>query len=239
MQSEQSIDECRVRFQDNLWSGNMHEEEQINALGHVEVATAHGGVFLTDIQEVWFAGTHSDVGGGWGDDKEPSAAALAPLPMHSTVAADTNVNGAGADSASGPFTDAAAAEQEQPQGPCNMSVLPLRWMAREALAAGVLMKPSPLSTLRHSSPIDPLAACSTLHNTLPAGSVWWVLEYIPQLTTARSSTDAKQVYGLTVHMGAARKIPEGAKLHRSVQVRRERMGYTPAGGWPEAFEFVD
>ncbi|EJU04654.1 hypothetical protein DACRYDRAFT_47476 [Dacryopinax primogenitus] len=197
-----SIDERRVRFQDNLWSGSIAEEEQVNEHdGHVSVQGRHSTV-ETDILEVWFAGTHSDVGGGWGDDASPSPAA---------------------------------------QGPCTMSVLPLRWMAREAQASGVLLDPESLASLLPSPMCtqDPYSACSTLHNTLPWGSIWWVLEALPALLATRRSTDAKAVYGWGIHWGRARRIPEGAKVHWSVQVRSDRMGYVPAGGWPERFDWVD
>ncbi|KZT59157.1 hypothetical protein CALCODRAFT_493942 [Calocera cornea HHB12733] len=223
-----SIDECRARFQDSLWSGDLHEEESIYAIdGQVAIVTPHDHVIKTDILEVWFAGTHCDVGGGWPDDPQPCAAALtlgsAPAPAPDS-----------AERHGGPFQEPAL----ESTGPCNMSVLPLRWMVREALAAGVLMKDAPLSSLRHDSDIDPTAACATLHNTLPLGSVWWILEVLPTVTTVRSST-SRQEYGVELHLGKARVIPEGAKLHRSVQVRKDRVGYTPAGGWPKDFEYVD
>ncbi|KZO96670.1 hypothetical protein CALVIDRAFT_537026 [Calocera viscosa TUFC12733] len=218
-----SIDERRARFQDNLWSGDLHEEESLYAAdGQIAVVTPHEHVFKTDILEVWFPGTHSDIGGGWPDDPQPSEAALVPPP---STGQDQDQDG--------PFAD-----QQQDQGPCNLSVLPLRWMVREALAAGVLMKDTPLATLRHESDLDPVAACSTLHNTLPFGSFWWVLEVLPTVTTSRSST-SRQEYGVALHLGRARVIPEGARLHRSVQVRKERVGYEPAGGWPKEFEYVD
>jgi uncharacterized protein (DUF2235 family) len=144
-----AIDERRTYFWQNLWT----------------TATEPG----LDAVQVWFAGVHCDVGGG--------------------------------------YVEAEA----------GLSKIPLDWMVREAVAAGLTFNPKakaaiiPLTSTPDGAPPDPLAM---KHESLSGW--WWIPEFIP-----KRFKDPTQnfVPRWILPLGRPRIIDAGARIHVSVFTR--------------------
>ena len=139
-----------------------------------------------DCDQVWFAGVHSDVGGGY------------------------------------------------PEPESSLSKLPLIWMIEQATAEGQGLRISQSAfdhlALGINRPEDRYQyvapdACGPIHNSLTIG--WWPLEWpIPKSAEWRQWRRLS-LFGFYWPLAEPRPIPEGAKIHPSVEERRRRCAYRP------------
>lgn len=136
-----------------------------------------------NIKQVWFAGVHSDVGGGY------------------------------------------------PEAESGLSKIPLRWMLREAAAAGLAFEPAAVERIfgadaAHAQPL----LNSEMHNSLTP--VWWLGELWPKFTKRRvpsPGTAPEHFVGYPrMNLFRRRYIPDGALIHDSVFTRISSVrGYRP------------
>lgn len=101
--------------------------------------------------------------------------------------------------------------------------IPLVWMIEQAKARGLKFQTRSVNSLilaktasKYTKP-DPLAAS---HNsmTLP----WSIVEFLPR----KKPRDSKRIslFGISIPLFERRAIPPGAKIHRSVIERRDKLG---------------
>ncbi len=151
-----SIDERRCFFRQNLLGKGFEHQ---------------------DIEEVWFAGVHSDVGGGY-------------------------------------------AERES-----GLAKIALDWMLREAEQHGLLVDDDERSSMLPAATNDQYAAAdpgAPIHESLTGP--WWIAEYTPK----RYYDYREGRHELKIPRGEIRRIPEGARVHRSVAERLDSVAaYRP------------
>ncbi|KAG9007529.1 hypothetical protein FRB94_014298 [Tulasnella sp. JGI-2019a] len=72
-----SLDENRANFKSNLWSAPKCDPDTITTIGRDPKRIADPK--KASVEEVWFAGGHGDVGGGWVPYRRPHALSRIPL----------------------------------------------------------------------------------------------------------------------------------------------------------------
>lgn len=103
----------------------------------------------------------------------------------------------------------------------------LKWMVREAEAAGLLIDPVRRDKLFERSPPDPLAPP---HESL--SGFWKILEYVPK----KHWSWAKSAWERRANRGRRRTVPDGSSIHRSVEQRGKDYYESRL---PEGYRFVD
>tara|TARA_R110002020_G_scaffold16307_19_gene57730 strand:- start:19626 stop:20861 length:1236 start_codon:yes stop_codon:yes gene_type:complete len=188
-----AIDERRTYFQPSLWEpGQEYEEWSTKARAYQKRPQ--------DFEEVWFAGCHGDVGGGYPDARS------------------------------------------------GLAKIPLEWLFREAVAAGVrgdeavfellthgdragedtqakpeLARDEAAKTQKRYGAPDPLA---DINNSMNPG--WAVVEFLPRKVPKTSFYRQLQLGRVYWPVFDYRRIPEGAKLHEAVIERlQNRPDYKP------------
>ncbi|RXW16276.1 hypothetical protein EST38_g9574 [Candolleomyces aberdarensis] len=161
-----ALDERRVKFQpEYAWGGTTLPPPGMM----VKELNTEAGLFPHTL-EVWFAGTHSDIGGG-------------------------NVKNAGMD-------------RSRP---------PSRWMASEAEALGLRLKPFKRELL----------ASEQIEFQESLKGFWHLFELLPfrRLTFARSTGAKPDTF--VPHLWSARKIHAGQKIHSSLVLAELKTSYIP------------
>ena len=82
--------------------------------------------------------------------------------------------------------------------------------------------------------MDPAAP---LHNSTTWG--WWPLEVLPKRVTWREWPGRRSLAGFYLPLAEPRRIPEGAKLHRSVMARLSLVEDYRPSNLPDARDIVD
>lgn len=138
-----------------------------------------------DHREIWFAGVHADIGGGY---REAESA---------------------------------------------LAKIPLLWMIEEALRFGLIFKPDEIDRIvrgidakagggKYAAP----APEGLLHDSLTLG--WLPFEYVPRRARSSDNPAVRAKGGWYLPRGEPRFIPQGALIHDSVRLKRERdAGYRP------------
>jgi mono/diheme cytochrome c family protein len=147
-----------------------------------------------DIKQVWFAGVHSDVGGGY-------------------------------------------AEAES-----GLSQIALRWMLCEAQSAGLLLDSQKvIDVLGGKLPYAPPDPKGKLHKSLQG--FWWHLAEIwpksyfyPVPVPGQAAPQWKR--GITLNLGRARRVPDGALIHQSVFDRMQNIPSYKPKNLPQQFVTV-
>ncbi|MDF1609645.1 DUF2235 domain-containing protein [Hoeflea sp. YIM 152468] len=149
-----------------------------------------------------------------------------------------------------------------PDARSGLAKIPLEWLYREAVAAGVVGKEAVFDLLAHGTPLD--AAGKTDARTEPEtaddqaariskrygapdpladinpsmNAAWAIVEFLPRKIPRTSFYRQLQIGRFYFPVFDRRKIPEGAKLHEAVMARlRHRPDYTPPN-LPQSFEVV-
>ncbi|EIW81218.1 hypothetical protein CONPUDRAFT_104467 [Coniophora puteana RWD-64-598 SS2] len=208
--------------------------------------------WTTDVLEVWFAGCHSDVGGGnVGNDVKVSLAEITLRWMvEQVVMAQTGIR----------FDDEALLRNRitLPKFPVvtdqEMEVKSAEKQAKLHITErGVGLKvanntgtkpdsngasngttPAPSQSSPSQNPEDEpefRSATSPLHDSLKEKPIWWLLEIIP-LPFSWQSADGKWHKKWSIHLGKGRDIPNpNPNFHYTV---KERMEYKPLNYKPKA-----
>lgn len=124
-----------------------------------------------------------------------------------------------------------------PEPDSLLAKIPLHWMIENTQTEGLTYNTRSVNELvlgkredRDYVAPDPLARRNTSMSTL-----WWLVECIPR----RQPKDNKRrgCLGWYFPLGEMRKVPEGAKIHESVDLRLKRKG-EPQPNLPEQHSFV-
>ncbi|KAF9461946.1 hypothetical protein BDZ94DRAFT_1166859 [Collybia nuda] len=257
-----ALDERRVRFKPNFWvrfapgepergtkHGDMprsksHEEKTLREL---ERQYTDGGEYTTDVEEVWFAGAHCDVGGGAVKNEVRHNLARIPLRwmIRQCFLTKTGIL-------------------------FYREMLPVFGMDPDSLWPVVKPRPPPVHflsttpnhghkrqlsmgtnrTLVNASDFiseeeeDLADVLSKINDMLEIARTWWVLEFIPQKIRFQNDEDS-WVRKLSINRGRGRVIPKqnanGIKIHRSVKLRLDAKDkeYTPKAKWNVEPTWVD
>ncbi|KAG8945470.1 hypothetical protein FRC04_000755 [Tulasnella sp. 424] len=202
-----SLDERRAKFKAAYWKPPKDNKSTI-----VTTEKDQRGIKKEDrtVEEVWFAGGHGDVGGGW----------------------------------------------EGYRVPAQLSRIPLRWIVREATKNSsivwdkTLLRRFKVEEPKNDQELDEYVeqeradALAPLHSAFTRSLFWWLLEFLPLLTTIH-------FLGFKFTVLLARKIQEPTeqyrtKVHSSVKTRlrhfKDPLGqqYWNAARWdPSMTDFVD
>ncbi|KAF8066486.1 hypothetical protein FPV67DRAFT_1781048 [Lyophyllum atratum] len=206
----------------------------------------------TDIEEVWFAGCHCDVGGGSVDNGTPHTLARITLRwmIRECFKSETGImftteglRGAGLDPASlYPYV------QKRPPP------LPVTGLQLQQIPSAKTQK------LQHFADVDNLVdihmseedhelhdAMSPIYDQLSLAWFWWLLELIPMKQHFQKSEDDSWAWYLGMNLGRGRFIPKQKrtrhkiKVHRSVQLRMAAAypggaKYVPAASFQTALD---
>ncbi|KAF5372302.1 hypothetical protein D9615_009237 [Tricholomella constricta] len=245
-----SLDERRAKFKANLWNRPNEKESKLgvkgqkpdkpdkkkkpahkNSLKKLEKKYSDVSDHPTDIEEVWFAGCHCDVGGGSVDNGTPHTLARIPLRwmIRECFKADTGImfiseclRNVGLDPASlYPYV-----HQRPPPLPTT----------------GAQIQHIPSSTtpkLQNFADVDDLVevsrswseeehelldAMSPIYDQLSLAWFWWTLEVLPMKQHFQKGDNSWDSY-LGMNLGRGRFIPKQKKktikIHRTVKMRME------------------
>ncbi|KAI0275275.1 hypothetical protein BC834DRAFT_921341 [Gloeopeniophorella convolvens] len=162
-------------------------------------------IYNTDVKEVWFAGCHSDVGGGVALDTAPSA--LANIPLRWMI-------------------------QEVMLNECgvlfDMEAF-ARWNIPLTIGQPFESNPPPDGD---APPVDdPQEAqdvVQPIDDELKKTPVWWLLEIVPTSYTYQNTQD-KWITKWSFHLGRGRWVPPSPLFHESVKIRMDdaKLKYKP------------
>lgn len=180
----------------------------------------------TDSDEVWFAGCHSDVGGGSVASNTRYSLARIPLRWMIREIFKTNVGIL-----------------------FHRSMFQQIGMDPSTLYPDVVPRPLAIPMHGHADPDvkcvseeteDLNDALSPMHDQLMAAPYWWILEALPQKLRYQRTANGSWVESISVHMGRARRIPmrEPPKIHRTVKTRMEAK-YSPKARIKAEPQWVD
>jgi len=204
--------------------------------------------WTTDIEEVWFAGCHADVGGGSVKNKTPNSLARIPLRwmVRECFKARTGImfrsqglRDIGLDPSMlypevkprpPPLLVGSRSYQEVPKEPSLIR----RWLSRDKSEDAATRK----ATSSESDRVPPGSeeeedlkdALSPIYDQLELKRSWWILEYIP-LNFRYQKGNNEWVNFVALNFGKQRFIPKqqtwGVKVHRTV---KSRMDAAPPEG---------
>ncbi|KAI0269948.1 hypothetical protein BC834DRAFT_578837 [Gloeopeniophorella convolvens] len=240
-----SLDEDRARFRPSLWShperrqpafksSNGPKNDPHHQNGH---SRSHGSAderFITDVKEVWFAGCHSDVGGGSVPDRADHSLANIPLRwmVREIMLAQCGIL---FDSAAlhrwkiPPMVDDLLKSPASEGGP--ITPVP-RQMTLHSPTTNDAQDYETINNstmnLVEDSQLDAQDATQPIHDELKSTPVWWLLEIIPT-SYMRHTVQGKWVHHWSIHFGRGRDVPPQPLFHDSVRIRMEdpKLKYKP------------
>ncbi|KXN83327.1 hypothetical protein AN958_01563 [Leucoagaricus sp. SymC.cos] len=247
-----ALDEHRVRFKPNFFNRPTPEEvrlglkwgqkRSINPRKQVqrkktlwERRYARGGPHLTDVEEVWFAGCHCDVGGG--AVKNEIRNNLARISLRWMVRECFKLNtGILFDRKMFKFIgmdpDTLWPEvQSRPPPVKEFSGTPpppTRPFLTVVGENGIMEEDSTFVNEEEEELAD---AKSPINDMLKIAKTWWILELIPQKLRFQKDDDTWSSQ-ISINFGRGRVIPkqatDGVKIHRSVKLRMDKLqDYVP------------
>ncbi|KAH7886367.1 hypothetical protein F5I97DRAFT_1937223 [Phlebopus sp. FC_14] len=279
-----SLDERRARFKVNHWNRPTGNDLQLGVKRHemprslkkrpkvpsdlIELKSGHQHapslgdlerqysqhIGETNVEEVWFAGCHCDVGGGSVVNGTRNSLARIPLRWMIRECFKTNsgilfhrsmFKQIGMD----PATLYPHVQERPPviyQAPAQPSVLGLSGSTEPPVVpAPRVVKDDPTvvvysdgGTFMNEEEEDLADALSPIYDQLKIALYWWILEVIPQKQRYQRDEDDSWAKDITVNMGKGRHIPRqkrvGVKIHRSVKIRMEAEGLKGGKYWPKA-----
>ncbi|KAH8987748.1 hypothetical protein EDB86DRAFT_2949147 [Lactarius hatsudake] len=201
-----SLDEHRAKFRPNLYQHSVPKRP---------VTRDGDELYDTDLKEVWFAGCHTDVGGGSTPDSTKHS--LANIPLRWMV-------------------------QEVMREECGIQ-FDLNALARWNIPVTVGRDPSTSGapsqgsengkgrtegSATESDRIDALDIVQPIHDDLVDVPVWWLLEVIPTEFTYQNA-QGKWVTNWGPHLGRGRYVPPNSLFHESVKTRMQdpKLKYKP------------
>ncbi|KAF8811050.1 hypothetical protein BYT27DRAFT_7336427 [Phlegmacium glaucopus] len=222
-----SLDERRARFGVTLWDKNIHLGSSTTE--HMEI---------TDVEEVWFAGCHCDIGGGAVSNRTRYSLARIPLRWMVRECFKTNtgimfISDALPDIGIDPSTLYPIVTPRLPALPVGFNRIqspPVTPIPIDIYALLKEKKKQPNLLAESKIPFETeeqeelLDAMSPIYDGLAMNKGWWILEVLPFQVLQRGRGNDVWVNYFWPHMGTPRTIPNqkltGYKVHRSVQLRK-------------------
>jgi len=250
-----SLDEHRVRFKPSTWYRPTHHDhakglkshEMPRSKGHdIHAHRTRAGLqrhyefeyteaeTVTDVEEVWFAGCHCDIGGGSVVNGTRNSLARIPLRwmIRQCFLANTGIM----------FHKDTFFKIGLDPGTVYPKVLPRPPMILQDSSIHTIPVPKPRvveddrkavvytdgGSFVNEAEEDLADALSPMYDQLKLAKYWWILEMTPQKIHYQSSETDKIVNELIVNRGRPRHVAmqkkSGIKLHRSVKIRMEAQG---------------
>lgn len=209
----------------------------------------------TDVDEVWFAGCHCDVGGGSVGNGTRNSLARIPLRWMIRECFKLEIGilfhremfrQIGMDPAmlyphvlSRPPAVYQVPKPPSPPGSPDSTTKALMIPAPRVITDDpTIVAYSDDGTFVNEELEDLADATTKIYDQLRDAPGWWVLEVIPQMLRYQDDDDNSWVKKYTVNMGQGRHIArqqkEGVKFHRSVKIRMEADGLAGGKYWPKA-----
>ncbi|KAH9070704.1 hypothetical protein EDB83DRAFT_2221677 [Lactarius deliciosus] len=227
-----SLDEHRAKFLPNLYCYSVPNKPVKKDLGGDDkLKPAQGTVpgrkdeiYETDAKEVWFAGCHTDVGGGSTPDSTKHSLANIPLRwmIQEVIRADCSIQ----------FDMSAFARWNVPIT-----------IGRDPSTSGAPGQGSENGKGRaegsttENDRVDALDIVQPIHDDLVDVPVWWLLEVVPTQFTYQNAQD-KWVTGWGPHLGRGRDVPLKPLFHESVKTRMDdpKLKYKPRAVYAKGTE---
>ncbi|KIJ13818.1 hypothetical protein PAXINDRAFT_80411 [Paxillus involutus ATCC 200175] len=272
-----SLDERRVRFKANYWNRPTKEDCELGVKrdemphSHKYIPKIHtkhgqtlpeferqysGTIAETDVEEVWFAGVHTDVGGGSVVNGTRNSLARIPLrwmirqcfktgtgilfqrSMFKQIGMDPNsLYPEVLERPPAIFQSPGAPSEPGSPNSYTRLVIPLPLVIQNDPTIVVYSDGGTFVSEEEEDLAD--ALCPT-YDQLKLALYWWILEVIPQKLHYQRSEDDEWAKDIVLNLGAGRHIPRqqnvnvGVKVHRSVKVRMEADGLKGGKYWPKA-----
>ncbi|KAF7358977.1 DUF2235 domain-containing protein [Mycena sanguinolenta] len=256
-----SLDERRAKFKANLWN-RPNEQEQTLSISdqkapqakhshppkkvsqvQIERRYSRDRSQATDIDEVWFAGCHCDVGGGSVDNDVVQNLARIPLRWMIRECFKTNsgimftcegLRSIGLDPDK-LYPDVAPRPPALPLGNLRIQSIPSSKQQSKKQAEVALINfadgETTSPTHKTEEELDLLDSICPIYDQLSLSWPWWILEFFP-IKQRYQKGDNSWVAFLGWNMGKGRFIPKqktnGVRVHRSVKTRLEAQ--TESGG---------
>ncbi|KAJ3741442.1 hypothetical protein DFH05DRAFT_1506115 [Lentinula detonsa] len=231
-----SLDERRAKFKANLWNppSDYNHTEDVKDGGkhphhhHRHFDLEHSRFYKdanqkTDIEEVWFAGCHCDIGGGSVSNTETVNLARVPLRWMIRECFRTNTgilfHSEGLRSL-GLNPDSLWPEVKPRPDPLPVTSAHIRRIPRNPPPSEETPEASIFKT---EEELDLEDALSPIYDQLSLAPGWWALEFWPVKNKFHDGS-GKFVSEIGCNLGRARRIPrqkQGVKIHRSVKMRME------------------
>jgi len=217
-----SLDERRVKFKANHYHASLNLMQLSRGAAK---ADEQAGLADTDMQEVWFAGGHGEVGGGNFTDDQPYDPARIPLTwmLRELVLTDTGIE----------FDMDALKEAE--------IELPIRPEGGRDVNGKAVPEERPIMPIHYIRNLDHryegdvnamISDQLTIINSMTA--LWWALEVIP-FSYIHHGPNGKVQYTFASNLGKPRGVPSlppKATVHVSVKERMKIEGtYQPKAKW--------
>ncbi|KAF9237083.1 hypothetical protein BU15DRAFT_49280 [Melanogaster broomeanus] len=266
-----ALDEHRVRFNPNYWNRptkidcergvkrhemprsykNDHNHEE--CLPELERKYSQT-ITETDVEEVWFAGVHTDVGGGSVQNGTRNSLARIPLRWMIRQCFKT---GSGIQFHRSMFKQIGLDPDtlyphvlERPPPIYQSPLPPSEPGTPDSLKRSTI--PPPLVITNDPTVVvysdggkfvceeeeDLADALCPIYDQLKLAPWWWILEVIPQKLRYQRDEDDEWSQNVVMNMGGGRHIPmqhnKGVKVHRTAKIRLEADGLDAGKYWPKA-----
>ncbi|KAG2116365.1 hypothetical protein BD769DRAFT_1486352 [Suillus cothurnatus] len=234
-----------------------HHHESQDEMERRFAATNLEPIIETNVEEVWFAGAHCDVGGGSVQNGTRNSLARIPLRwmirelfkleigiiFHRDMFAKIGMDHKSL------YPVIKAWEPRPPaiyQSPTALPPgSPKPTTKAHELPPPEVVKDDPTMVVYTdggkfvNEELEDLAdATSPMYDQLRLARAWWILEVIPQMLHYQDDTSNSLVDQYTVNMGHGRHVPrqhlDGVKVHRSVKIRMEADNLKGGKYWPKA-----
>ncbi|KAG8681110.1 hypothetical protein FRC08_015833, partial [Ceratobasidium sp. 394] len=177
----------------------------------------------TDVLEVWFAGCHSDVGGG--EELNTAKHSLSNISLRWMVR-QIILSQCGIQ-----FNQKALKEMDIP--------LPTLSFGRSNLDAAFHYEPD-AEAVREAKEREEQDALAPMHDALK-NPLWWPLEFFP-IVHSYQDENGKWHRSFRWNLFGPRHVRQTlgvVKLHKSVQYRQQNSDYVPRAQLPSMIEYVD
>jgi uncharacterized protein (DUF2235 family) len=274
-----SLDERRAKFKANLWNRpqkheallsitdqKIAEAAKLKAKASADKAHHQETLWMlehrygkerltpTDVEEVWFAGGHCDVGGGSVDNGVKPCLARIPFRWMIRECFKTNsgiifhteeLRKVGLD----PATLYPVVRPRPPAIPINPTSLKPHELIQDIPKSSSTSKqavddnnnnntPNPAEVVHSSEEEEDLRdSLAPLYDELKLGWTWWILEILP-LIHKFQDRENKWISSWGMNLGTGRHIPlqetKGVKVHRAVKTRLDSETRNGKKYWPNA-----
>ncbi|KAJ7704774.1 hypothetical protein B0H17DRAFT_1038540 [Mycena rosella] len=248
-----SLDERRAKFKPNLWNRPNEKEKTLSISDQKAPKAQHphpskklsqhlmerkysrDSTQPTDIDEVWFAGCHCDVGGGSVDNETPHNLARIPLRWMIRECFKTNsgimfdcdgLRSIGLDPSS-LYPHVAPRPPPLAVGDLRIKSIPSKTQSKaqqEAALNNYTNSEAAPAVHKTEEEMELQDALCPVYDQLRLAWFWWILEFLPLKQRYQQGNNAWVTY-FGWNMGRGRFIPKqktnGIRVHRSVKARLE------------------
>lgn len=251
---KQHESECKGSPDSEATKGSHHHHASQDEMEQQFTATDTLPIIQTDVEEVWFAGCHCDVGGG--SVKNGTRNSLARIPLrwmirqlfkleigilfHRNLFAKIGMDPEmlyPVKPRPPPLYQFPKARS--PTGSANSTTKAFVLPPPEIVADDPAMIVYSDGGKFVNEELEDLAdVTSPMYDQLRLSRAWWILEVIPQMLHYQDDEDDSLVQAYTVNMGSGRHVQRqlitGVKVHRSVKIRMEADNLKDGKYWPKA-----